>query len=948
MKIRYLLLFAATALLDNGCVGESYLESNDVRNSNIQDIFIDINQTELKFGYDSVNVNLRFDANFYWHAELSYAPTEADEYDLLASSEPKPWYSIYPEDNYGKLPVNFKLTRNIEKFERQIKLHVTSTRVAGSYDKVLTIIQAPSPAMVDLGIEEGQIKFGKLGGVKPLFITATEAWTFAPEHPWAVLKDADGNTVTGGVKGRYQEYYLEGVTNETDDDRLFNVEFISEESPSVKTVAAVAIQGKFQAPDDVAVSEDNTNDMLRAEWSNVPGMDIAGAYYVVKAYDTQDLSTQIASSEHILVADMDQANVYDLSLLTYSAPNESYVGSMYVVVSANVSAMGQSLEGDSEPVLVSNNRFDFQSGDGSSASPYVISSYRHLKSVQFALSAHYTQSASFNVGNFIKDGEYYHPIGSRTAPFTGTYDGGGFEISGLKLVTGGTGTTPAAAMQYVGMFGYIKGEGAVVKNIKLKSPTLTVSTYTRTKSMDEAGYIGYIAGRNDDKARIENCSTEGSALTALNVIGVFIGGIAGGNTNNAVIRECTTSGTMMSYQTSNLTSAAAVQQVIGLGGIVGINGSHITTKRASNDPDKSTVVRCVNNLKIGGEDKIVDSSTANQGIPANQFWSEKTKPMTADANISPGMGGIAGINDAVLDSCVNRGSLRVMAQNVGGVMGGTSTMFANPSVKVRFCGNEAYVSNDLPVSNRTTLGGVVGAIGVDPNTLYSHNGTLTLADGLAQIKNCYNTGDLYSVMWGATNNPVAGGIVGAISGTQLIDCFAACKLEVRRLNGQTAQWAGMAGWVAYDIHVENCFANVTLAFSGNLTDGRTRVGPGYGILTQLSIGTTYSADDLELTATNRFISKGTYCLEQPDVIAGQALYPFISPSPDYIHAADNAGARYDFWWDDEANNRTDRTPKVTTAANFAKAETFPDYNFSTVWTMGETNPVLQGFEWLPE
>ena len=91
----------------------------------------------------------------------------------------------------------------------------------------------------------------------------------------------------------------------------------------------------------------------------------------------------------------------------------------------------------------------------------------------------------------------YTPIGyvsyTDRAMFRGTYDGGGFTISGITVNR--TGNT--AADGHVGLFGYI-GEGGTVKNVVLAS-----STFTGRDA------VGGIVGKNNS-GTVENCSVESS------------------------------------------------------------------------------------------------------------------------------------------------------------------------------------------------------------------------------------------------------------------------------------------------------------------------------------------------------------------------------------------------------------------------------------------------------
>lgn len=97
-------------------------------------------------------------------------------------------------------------------------------------------------------------------------------------------------------------------------------------------------------------------------------------------------------------------------------------------------------------------------------------------------------------------GEAWAPIGSGSKPFSGSFDGGGFTVSGLQV----------SGVNYAGLFGYLKGssaQNAVVKNLVVQG---TVS------GTDD---VGGIAGRADNTT-FENCGNEASVNGGANAAGI--------------------------------------------------------------------------------------------------------------------------------------------------------------------------------------------------------------------------------------------------------------------------------------------------------------------------------------------------------------------------------------------------------------------------------------------
>ncbi len=129
-------------------------------------------------------------------------------------------------------------------------------------------------------------------------------------------------------------------------------------------------------------------------------------------------------------------------------------------------------------------------------------------------------------------------IGTSDHRFCGTFDGGGYTISGIVI---------NASTDYQGLFGYI---GEYGKYAKIQNVTIENSEINST-----AWYVGGIVGYNN-YGSIENCTS--SATISASYYG---GGIAGYNPSDCTIENCTSSATV---------SAADYG-----GGIVGGNGGEL-------------------------------------------------------------------------------------------------------------------------------------------------------------------------------------------------------------------------------------------------------------------------------------------------------------------------------------------------------------------------------------
>ncbi len=178
------------------------------------------------------------------------------------------------------------------------------------------------------------------------------------------------------------------------------------------------------------------------------------------------------------------------------------------------------------------NIVEFDSGDGSLNNPYLISNARQINAVRNNLTASYKLSTDIDLRGYD-----WVPIGDETEPFTGTFDGAGYEISNLSIDLPNT--------SYVGLFGYVTNNGGVnpnIFNLKLSVDSINGNSYIGsfigygkdvnlnslyvttkiTASASSGGYIGGLVGYADNST-INNSSVSGS----ISGIGGNIGGLAG-------------------------------------------------------------------------------------------------------------------------------------------------------------------------------------------------------------------------------------------------------------------------------------------------------------------------------------------------------------------------------------------------------------------------------------
>ena len=108
------------------------------------------------------------------------------------------------------------------------------------------------------------------------------------------------------------------------------------------------------------------------------------------------------------------------------------------------------------------------------------------------------------------------PIGTESRPYTGTFDGGTYTITGL---------TVNQTRENVGLIGCI-GSNGTVKNVKQENVNITGDGY----------FVGGVAGTN--YGTIENCSVDGTLTNNRH----YLGGVVGNNYGSII--GCSSSGTI--------------------------------------------------------------------------------------------------------------------------------------------------------------------------------------------------------------------------------------------------------------------------------------------------------------------------------------------------------------------------------------------------------------------
>jgi hypothetical protein len=195
------------------------------------------------------------------------------------------------------------------------------------------------------------------------------------------------------------------------------------------------------------------------------------------------------------------------------------------------------------------------------------------------------------------DGEGWQPIigSGGDPPFTGTFDGQGYEIRDLFINLPGKG--------YVGLFSIV-GEGGRIENIGVVNANVTSNAYIgilagsnlgtvsnsySTGSVTGLQWVGGLVGFNFEEGTVSNSYSTGDVTSDYGV-----GGLAGGNI-----------GTLSnSYSTSSVTGKE------GAGGLVGANSGTVSNSYSTGS--------------VTGNDDIGGLVGYSEGTVSDSFWDTET------------------------------------------------------------------------------------------------------------------------------------------------------------------------------------------------------------------------------------------------------------------------------------------------------------------------------------
>jgi len=291
-------------------------------------------------------------------------------------------------------------------------------------------------------------------------------------------------------------------------------------------------------------------------------------------------------------------------------------------------------------------------GDGSVGNPYQIGTLNNLYWItqnSSSWESYFIQTANIDAtsSSTWDNGQGFSPIGSDSTPFTGSYDGQDYTITGLFVHRTGT--------QWVGLFGFAGSfsASATIKNVRLDGVQIagganniggligaSCNSFTTNCSSSGAvtggssvgGLIGYIYWYST----VLNCYSTGSVTGS----GQFVGGLIGQQYSSSFCKDCYSRDSVNgssaavggligeqwnSYADTNCYSAGPVNRSVAgyvqyVGGLIGEQASAIVTNCFWDTTASGQSVSAAGAGKSTSEMKTVTTFT-NAGWDFANIWS---------------------------------------------------------------------------------------------------------------------------------------------------------------------------------------------------------------------------------------------------------------------------------------------------------------------------------------
>ena len=581
----------------------------------------------------------------------------------------------------------------------------------------------------------------------------------------------------------------------------------------------------------------------------------------------------------------------------------------------------------------------FTDGTGLKDFPYLISNQAQLallneylntqyKDMHFALANDITLS-----GQWTPIGCYYEDKLKPSVSFHSTFDGKGFAVNGLSILSD-THEGDAA-----GLFASL-AERAYICN-------LTVSGEIKLDTKKDLLYVGGIFGHASG-SHIHNCVSHVD-ITVNATSAVSVGGVIG-LIRGAVLSDCRADGKI----TASAKNPDANDYAYA-GGIVGTGVKHVTIKNcisyadvsadASNDAfaggivgyyiDGGSIIDCqAHGVVRAATTGTSFSGACAGGVAGNIDFNGKVQGCVSHASVfstasfKAYAGGITGyitgdpyFREGVLDSCEAYGE--VNAVSLGRVTGSSSHAGGIAGLTSRVLVTGCYSGATVTASggNESYAGGITGTL---TNTVVGTIKTI--------IEDCFSLGKVHAKDSRMQNN--SGGVVGQMYGTRAVRCATGAEVSASGTPGYFNAVGGFAG---------SMYINETVAYNVSAIDCYS-VGPvscpeGYSSIAGFT-------GRMEGSLENCYTASQISASKPLNDFAYQGLVGTIRSDIQTVNCGVFTGTVLHFY-DNVANPSGKITPVQKAEIMTAQVYTKQGWDFESVWVMPDDSdnyklPILQG------
>lgn len=510
-------------------------------------------------------------------------------------------------------------------------------------------------------------------------------------------------------------------------------------------------------------------------------------------------------------------------------------------------------------------------GTGEPNDPYLIYTAEQLNTIglnQEDADKHFKLMADIDLSAY--KGDTFNRIGcyepppqfpSGNIPFTGVFDGNGHTISNFTYAVDINEPPYEGYLceDFVGLFGYVNGPGAQIKNLGLIDPNM----YPEATCSERVARVGALAGRLR-LGIITNCYVHGGRVLA----DAYVGGLVGSNLEGTISNCYTTCDVALAedrwLRPIDDPNIPVVSVGFSFGGLVGYSRGWIYDCYATGSVQG---VRASGGL-VGINDSDIFNPESDIGVISGSY-------ATGDVSGDEDVGGLVGSNSGEIHQCRAFGNVSGL-NSVGGLVGDMVMDEGGIS--------DSYATGD--VSGNEQVGGLVG---------YS-NGSIKDSYAISEVSGNVYVGGLAGFNgYGTIYRSYAGG---AVSGTENVGGLAGrnggagmihCSYAIGEVLG-TEYVGGLAG---------TNFGTIHCSYSAGAVSGIQKVGGlvgdnwGGGIVTACfwDIETSGLTDMCGIESSGAIGCDNSY---GKTTIEMQTESTFLDAGWDFVDETKN-GAE-DIWW----------------------------------------------------